>query len=671
MRASRAIGAALGRALVAALGLAAAAAGAEVRRVEVPLLVPSTFVERTLVEQVFTEPGPTARIVARADPCSEIVLSEPGLRPLGARFLVTARGSAQAGFRLFGSCRRPFGWQGTLEAEQAPRLARGAMAIEFPVVDSWLRDESDWLAIPALWDWVKPEVHPRLEVLRIDLAPLVDELRRSLPLFAAGRDAPALARLVRSLALADVRVEERGLRVQIRFDVDAAPTPSPRPTPETPLTPEEIAAFEARLYEWDAFLTFVIKSAGREALDPALRAALLAVLLDARHEILAALDEPTPAGGDRVRALFVSSWRQLQPALVSLTTGEHGLRFLAFVAAGDALAALDAAGPSFGFEISSDGLRRLARSLAPDTTEDPLHWSDAVDPALRETFGFDAELPSLAPPDAEEVPDAEPDAEEVPDAEASPNPKTPLRPEPTPTPAPGAMRPPAGSVLARLLDRLLPALLDRMVPAAFAAPERLPAPGPHTSELDGYVPRLADLDHYLPSVGTLLRRTATDAFRGARLAAAQRSLFEHLTLATAWQESCWRQYVRRGSQRVPLRSSIGALGLMQVNPRVWRGFYSVDGLSWSIAYNARAGTEILLHYLRDYAIARSEDELGGTDALARASYAAYHGGPRHLRRYREPSRWKRSLVAVDRAFHDKYREVVAGRELGVRACFAG
>jgi soluble lytic murein transglycosylase-like protein len=142
-------------------------------------------------------------------------------------------------------------------------------------------------------------------------------------------------------------------------------------------------------------------------------------------------------------------------------------------------------------------------------------------------------------------------------------------------------------------------------------------------------------------------------------------------LATAWQESCWRQYVRRRGEVAPLRSSVGALGLMQVNPHVWRGFYAVDGLAWSIGYNARAGSEILLHYLRDYAIARGEEAIGGPDALARASYAAYHGGPSHLRRYRQPKRWRAALVAVDRAFRDKYLAVAGGDELGVRACFSG
>jgi hypothetical protein len=340
--------------------------------------------------------------------------------------------------------------------------------------------------------------------------------------------------------------------------------------------------------------------------------------------------------------------------LAPLTAGSEGLRYLAFVASGDALAALDEVGPSFGFEISRDGLRRLARTLAPEIREDPLRWSEEVDPALRRTFDFDAELPALPPPSAAE-PEAEPQPELEPELEPEPPPQTEPEPETQPQPAPGAAL--------RLLDWLLP--------AAHALPDPLPEPGPYTSALDGYAPRRADLDGYLPQVAKLLRESSRAVFARGKLGADRRELFEHLVLATAWQESCWRQYVRRRGQVAPLRSSAGALGLMQVNPHVWRGFYSVDGLSWSIGYNAHAGSEILLHYLRDYAIARGEEAAGGPDALARASYAAYHGGPSHLRRYRQPKRWRPALVAVDRAFHVKYREVAARRELGVRECFAG
>jgi soluble lytic murein transglycosylase-like protein len=625
------------------------------RRVEVPLLIPPAFLERLLAEQVFTGPETTTRIVPRADPCNEIVLSQPSLRSLGGRIVVTAHGRAKGGFSLLGACFRPFKWEGEVEAEEEARIARRAAAVEFRVVNSWLWDESDWLAVPALWDWVKPVVHPRLEALRVDLEPLIGELRRLLPLFAARLEEGAVRRLAESLALGEVRVEERGLVLTLRFDVEAAPV-APAPAVEPPLAAEEMAALEATLHQWDAFLTFVVKVAGQDALDPALRATLLAVLLDARHEMVAALAEPSGAGEDRMRNLFRSSWARLHPALVPLASGSQGLRYLAFVASGDALAALDAVGPAFGLEISDEGLRRLARMLAPGATEDPLRWSEEVDPALRRTFGFDEDLPALpAPHEAEEV--TEPGSGGESGSEPAPEPAP--TPEATPEPAPA---PPPGAALR---------ILDWLFPAAFAAPGRSSELEPYSSPLDGFVPGSADLDVYLPRVAKLLRASSAQVFANGKLDAERRALFERLVLATAWQESCWRQYVRRGGAVAPLRSKAGALGLMQVNPHVWRGFYAVDGLSWSIGYNARAGSEILMHYLRDYAIARGEEAAGGPDALARATYAVYHGGPSHLPRYRQPSRWRKALVAVDRSFYSKFREVAAGRELGVRDCFAG
>jgi len=627
-----------------ALALLAGPAAAETRRIEVPLVIPPAFLQHLLVQQVFHEEGTTARVVSTADACSEIVLSQPSLRPLGGRILVQAHGRALAGFSAFGACRQPFTWEGRVEAEEEVRVAKDG--VEFRVANSWLDDDSTWLTVPALWDWIKDDIHPRLETLRVDLSPLLDDLRRALPLFATQRSEAAVRRLAESLVLADAHVEERGLVLRVQFEVDAAPAAGPRAAAaEPPLSPEELAAFEASLHEWDAFVTFVVKAAGRDALDPALRSALLAVLLDARQEIAVALAEPERHGEDRVRALFLSSWAQLQPALASLAGGEQGLRYLAFVASGDALAALDAAGPGFGFEISSDGLRRLARTLAPEATEDPLRWSEDVDPALRATFGFDAELP---PPPQAPAPEA-----------PAPGPPPPAPPSeaPPPTPPPEA---PSSALL--LLDWLFPA-------AAAAAPA--PAPGPYSSALDGHVPALADLDAYLPEVESLLHDAATHVFAHGKLRPEQRELFQHLVLATAWQESCWRQYVRRRGALAPLRSNVGALGLMQVNPHVWRGFYAVDGLAWSIGYNAHAGSEILLHYLRDYAIARGEEQAGGPDALARASYAVYHGGPSQLRRYRQPKGFRAELVAIDRAFYAKYREVAAGRALGVRECFAG
>ena len=108
---------------------------------------------------------------------------------------------------------------------------------------------------------------------------------------------------------------------------------------------------------------------------------------------------------------------------------------------------------------------------------------------------------------------------------------------------------------------------------------------------------------------------------------------------------------------------------MQVNERVWRGVYDRKGLVGDIAYNTRAGAEILLHYLRDYAIARGEHrQPGGITNLARSTYAVYNGGPRHLTRCRKPGT-RRSLKAIDESFWEKFVAVQQGREMDVAKCF--
>ena len=167
----------------------------------------------------------------------------------------------------------------------------------------------------------------------------------------------------------------------------------------------------------------------------------------------------------------------------------------------------------------------------------------------------------------------------------------------------------------------------------------------------------------------LLTELAGKVLDGAGLPAPLHRHYGHLVLATAWQESCWRHFVRKQGRLAPLRSPVGALGLMQVSPHVWRGVYDLAGLRDDVAYNGRAGSEILLHYLEDHALAKGEDRSpGGTDNLARAAYAAYNGGPRHLTRYRTPSTPRR-LRRIDAAFWEKYEAVRAGRELEVARCF--
>ena len=122
---------------------------------------------------------------------------------------------------------------------------------------------------------------------------------------------------------------------------------------------------------------------------------------------------------------------------------------------------------------------------------------------------------------------------------------------------------------------------------------------------------------------------------------------------------------------VPLRSDSGDVGLMQVNERVWRGFYDLQKLRWDIRYNADAGAEVLLQYLVNYALKKAEHKhAGGADNLARASYSAYNSGPGSINRYRNPRAGGRAKK-IDQAFWTKYQLVKQGKELQVAECLGG
>jgi soluble lytic murein transglycosylase-like protein len=625
VRGARSAGAARRRALRAfALAyLVAPAAAAQAHEIAVPVRLDLAFLREALVEQVYREPGEAVRAFDDGVGCSWLELREPRVGSAGGRLRIVSRADARLGTPFLGWCLIPLRWRGFVEVFEVPRLEGESLVFE--VVDSNLYDERfEKRGVRGrLWDLLKERVHPRLAAVRVDLAQPFDELRQWLPLVLPGSEA-RIARRVGSLRVRDPRVLPDAVGVTFAFEIE--PRAAPAPAPEPALTPAELGRWESAWQRWDAFLTFVVKRFATDARETALRRAVLAALLDGRHDLLEALAPSRPGAPDPVPELFVRTWERLAPVLRDEARGlpaETALRYTAFLAAGDALAALQALGPEAGLEISAEGLRRLARMVAPAAPEDPVEYRLDVDPELRTLLGFG---PPLAAPGTASEGEAEPE------------------------PAP--------------LSGLLLRLLSSLVPAAHAA-----LPPRDLARLNRWAPTLADRDAYLPLVRDLLRGLASEILAAGGLEARHHDLYGHLVLATAWQESCWRHFVREQGRLAPLRSSVGALGLMQVNPHVWRGAYDVGGLRDDIAYNGRAGSEILLHYLQDHALAKGEERhAGGADSLARASYAAYHGGPRHLTRYRTAATPRR-LRRIDAAFWDKYQAVRAGRELEVARCF--
>jgi hypothetical protein len=384
------------------------------------------------------------------------------------------------------------------------------------------------------------------------------------------------------------------------------------PTPESAaiLSAEEIQQLEARWQMMDAMVTFAVKRYAKATHQQALRNALAEILLDARYRLRDAMMMPVTRETDPVRHWFIDSWQRLGPVLRQISLedpGQEPMMLISLLTANDALDTLDRLGPGIGLDISADGLRRMARMLIDQPGVNPLHYDEAVDPELRDLF----RLPAL---------------------------------------------PDSGSLPGFRFD-LWP------IRSAWAKTKG--------DRRELWVPGKSELPEYLPIIRDLLKESASNTTKNGQLDASVKTVFEHLVLATAWQESCWRQYEIKNQKIVTLRSRSGDSGLMQINERVWRGIYDTQKLRWDTAYNARAGAEVLHQYLVKYALEKGEHKhSGGLDNLARSSYSAYNSGPGKMTRYRDPQA-PPAHKEIDAAFWQKYRAVKQGRALQVAQCLGG
>ena len=581
--------------------------------VQIPIALDREFLTQLITHTVYRDTNDTMRAWDDGTGCNHLILSEPLVDVSATHLRLRTTGDGYTGTPIRDQCFLAFQWDGVLEVLLTPVLERDAVQIRFNVAESTLydRDLQRSLTHTLLWKWTTGYVHPRLEAIRIDLRHAIDELRGILEVFVTTDDLPQLQLILASLMVSELQVEAGGVGATVGFTIpDGVAESVPPPRTEAPLDAAEMAEWDATWQGWDAFVTFVIKQAATAAQRPELRDSLLDVLLQSRYDLSRMLTSTTAGGRDPLRELFVDTWQQLAPLFRQLSgelPGEAALQFLTFIAAADALQAVDQLGAAVGIEISTDGLRRMARIVAPGTA-DPLRYDINIDTELRELFKFGAPLP---------------------------------RPQDRPDVSSGLI----GTAWAAAID-----------------PDQ---------QLNSWAPNREDAHIYAPLARDLLRRSAGQTLEKRPLEDAYRDIFEPLVFATAWQETCWRQYVRKASKIVPIRSQAGAVGIMQIVPRVWRGFYDPGELERDIVYNAAAGSEILAHYLIDYAIKRGEHvATGDVRNLARATYAAYNGGPRHLRRYREADT-KASLREIDAAFWQKYQTVSGGDELAVIQCYSG
>jgi hypothetical protein len=403
------------------------------------------------------------------------------------------------------------------------------------------------------------------------------------------------------------------------------------------LAEAELARLTTSWEVWDAYLVHMITSLGRHQLSADDRRRLLDTLLAIRYQFINAL-ATAAIEPDIIRQQFVAAWKNLTPVFHHHLGGRPSgnlLGYLAFFTASDALVALDRIGPQLGLDISREGLIRLARLLAGQQPVS-LVYGGEVDTNLRQMVGLEAEPGFEGPIFKGEEMELEPIGD-----------RSSLESE----------------------YPMLEVLSSLLIATAWAKKSK----GTDSlTEIRTWLASRNDPGTYLKRIKGVLQNSAEKVLGKRKTSKGYAKMFPRMVLATAWQESCLRQFVVKKKKIVYLRSYNGSsVGVMQINERVWRGMYDLHRLRWNIRYNAWAGCEILDLYVTKY-IEKNIKELksGGKisdETLARTLYAMYNGGPQEFKKFLSRKQ-KGKYYKSDKLFIEKFNWVKTSQWQNIRKC---
>lgn len=590
------------------------------KTLNIPLKLENAFIEQVLKEQVFPGENSSLRLNDDGSGCQFVELSKPKVNTVGKKLKVRVKAKVRVG-RLVGNqqCLFFVKWNGYIDLYHDVNISADGKKIHVVVKKSEVLTQQlkrDQLA-DTVWQGIRSELYPKLQSLVIDLREPIDKLKTVLPYVVPQQHSKKFYQSLDSIVADSVSVQKYGVLIGLRANVPSLVPVVKKPVAK--LSASELMLLEEKLDAVDAFITFALKQFLTPSLPENIRTASFAVLFDLRYEIVRILEAPDNYGSDPVRHLFLNTWGKISPIVRQVSRQNNDrltvLRMLSFITASDALASIDQYGSELGLDISVNGLRRLARLLNNDPNVDPIKRDENEDPVLRDLLGLSHDFLESK-----------------------------------------------NDMTEQWLDFFIKPVSAKI---------KVNLPVNLTTKLNNWVPKKNEINRYLPMVKKVLAAVSQSQLDANKLDKPVRKIYRELVYATAWQESCWKQFSNIKGFRKPLISYSGDLGLMQINPRVWRGFYSIHKLKWDIVYNANAGAEILMHYMTRYVIKNREHiKTGKMENLARATYSGYNGGPSQYTRYRKRN-ISGKLKRIDIAFYKKYKAVRDKGSMSVKSCFSG
>ncbi len=600
---------------------------------QLPLTLDMVLLRSLIVQQAYPLTGEQASILNHADSCNQITLSTPQITEERGQIRFQTKVQLKWGTPIMESCLAPFTWEGSVVLWQRPRV-NAQWQLSFATINSAVLDKNGrpMQAVDLLWNLIKDHVHEYLNKITVNLAPPINEMKICLlPMF--DRDHQNMAqRFFASMRPDHPSVQPDGLRVNILAEIELPRQELPsEPVPQP--NQQDYSRVIGLWHTWDNFLILQLKHFTDAPLTEADRRTLLDTMLTVRYEFTDAIEHDR-LSNPFIRRQFLWSWNQLAPVFrnhLQNRSKTNILGYLAFFTAHDALQILDRLGPAVGIEISADGFRRLAAMISPEPF-DPTKPATEADQKLRKVLGLEP-LPDTPLPADKPIP--------LPTIEEN---------DPTSRDNPFHWQG---------LEKFF------SIPQVLAGePDQL-----SQTEIKKWTAELTPSSVLLPKVCDVLQAAAERQQKKLANSANTAEWFEKMTLAAAWQESCFRQFhINNKAITYLLSSNRTSVGVLQVNEQIWHGVYNIRQLRWNINYNSQAGCEIMALYLRDY-LHEEKPPIDvstpqGQRFLAAWLYALYNGGPGQLKPFLNRFRAEK-LFRSEQLFLAKF-DTVKGEEWGNR-----
>ncbi len=332
--------------------------------VDLPIRLTYPLLAKTLIGLFYTGDDRSAELWHDPKHCSYLRLSNPRISQQDGQLRMLNNVNAHIGAFFSGQCVALMQWHGTLETLQQPTLSRDRLVLSLPVTRAITYDQQGHaLNIDQLEALLDRQAKPWLAQMQVDLSQARGGIAKTLAPYLPPERVPVLSNALDTLVFTKVETNSSGVVIGVNFKV---PKTLAALTPEPPLTGSELARWQTLWDKWHESYLQAINHGAPDRLSPALHSALINQLARAQIAFQAGLNPYNPSQADPVRAFFNDAWQQLSPLLGSAADGLpelDSLHALSFIAATDLLYALESRIAPFGLSVSSDGLRRLARTL--------------------------------------------------------------------------------------------------------------------------------------------------------------------------------------------------------------------------------------------------------------------------------------------------------------------